>query len=239
MLKFMLDRNSLYNRFDFANYLQRSSDEGRPQRSVTYSTAVKRPLELALTLMLVILAAPMLIVLVVLIRMDGGPAVYGHLRTGLKGQGFRCLKLRSMRVDGDHILTSYLAANPDARLEWETHRKVRNDPRVTKLGRLLRKTSLDELPQLFNVIAGEMSLIGPRPVVEAELSRYYDAEAKDAYCSVRPGVTGLWQVSGRSDVSFDRRVALDIRYARSVSFKMDCLILWRTFRVVLLGSGAR
>lgn len=220
-------------------YTRSGSAAPHSQPGVSYALAFKRPIEVALAIILVVMAAPLLLVLALLAVLDGGPAFYGHLRMGRHGREFRCLKLRSMRVDGAAVLASHLASCSEARLEWETHGKLHNDPRVTRLGRILRRTSLDELPQLLNVLRGDMSLIGPRPVVSSELARYYGPDATQAYCSVRPGVTGLWQVSGRSDVSYDKRVVLDTRYARNVSLSLDCSILLKTFGVVLLGRGAR
>ena len=200
---------------------------------------VKHVLDVVLAALFIFMAAPVLIVLAVLTRLDGGPSLYDHKRIGRQGREFNCLKFRSMVVNGDAVLARHLAEHPEAQLEWENSRKLRHDPRVTRLGQFLRKTSMDELPQLFNVLKGEMSLVGPRPVVESELVRYYSQEGRENYLSVRPGVTGLWQVSGRSDVSYSARVALDTKYVRNSSFALDAKILLGTVAVVLFGKGAR
>ena len=233
------------------NSMKSALDVGRSAnaRSLTMSSVVpsrseaeyrpKRAMDILLAMLMLLAAAPVMLIFAVLIRLDGGPAFYGHVRIGRHGREFSCMKFRSMVTNGDEVLGRHLAANPAARIEWEVSRKLRNDPRVTWLGRFLRATSLDELPQLFNVLNGDMSLVGPRPVVMVELERHYGPEAQDAYLSVRPGVTGLWQVSGRSDVSYDQRVALDTEYVRNASFGTDLTILWRTVGVVLIGRGAR
>jgi lipopolysaccharide/colanic/teichoic acid biosynthesis glycosyltransferase len=186
---------------------------------------------------LLLVLAPVFLVLAYLTRRDGGPAFYAHTRIGQGGRGFGCLKFRSMVIDSQARLDALLAADPAARAEWEATRKLKNDPRVTAVGRFLRKTSLDELPQLINVLRGEMSLVGPRPVVAAELSTYYGAAAAH-YMSVRPGITGLWQVSGRSDTSYAQRVALDVAYATKPSLWQDIKILLRTPVAVLARRGA-
>ena len=167
---------------------------------------------------------------------DGGPVLFAHRRIGREGQPFRCLKFRSMAVDAEARLERLLANDAAARREWEADHKLRSDPRVTPLGRFLRKTSLDELPQLINVVRGEMNLVGPRPVVQAEAQKYGRRFAH--YCAVRPGITGLWQVSGRNDVSYGRRVALDVLYTRRKSFRLDLAILLRTVPAVLMRNGS-
>jgi len=167
---------------------------------------------------------------------DPGPVLYGHVRIGKGGRSFRCLKFRSMVLDGDKVLSAHLAANPEAALEWEAVRKLKSDPRVTPLGRVLRKTSLDELPQLINVLKGEMSLVGPRPIV-ADEARHYGAAIRD-YMAVRPGLTGLWQIGGRSDTSYAERVRLDQTYVQRRNLGLDLWILMRTVVVVLKGRGS-
>ncbi|MFC4160208.1 sugar transferase [Chitinimonas lacunae] len=187
------------------------------------------------TLLLLLLALPMLL-LMWRLRAEGGSAIYGHLRVGRDGRPFRCFKFRTMVPDADRRLAELLASDPQARAEWEREFKLKNDPRVTRLGDFLRRSSIDELPQLFNVLRGEMSLVGPRPVIEAELVRYGDKLAD--YLAVRPGMTGLWQVSGRNDTSYEHRVALDSDYVRNWSFSRDLVILFRTVGVVLGRKGA-
>ncbi|CAL1691007.1 UDP-glucose:undecaprenyl-phosphate glucose-1-phosphate transferase [Brevundimonas subvibrioides] len=180
--------------------------------------------------------APLMIVVAVLVTLqDGGPALFGHRRIGRAGLEFNCLKFRSMVVDAEERLTRHLAANASARLEWAADHKLRHDPRVTALGRFLRKSSIDELPQLFNVLRGDMSLVGPRPIVQGEVHRYGRYFAH--YCQVRPGITGLWQVMGRNDVSYRRRVALDVAYVRRFRVTTYVSILALTVPAVLGRSG--
>jgi undecaprenyl-phosphate galactose phosphotransferase len=200
---------------------------------------IKRIADPILALIMLIGLAPLLLLLWAYCRVDGGPACFGHVRVGQHGREFRCLKFRTMVVDADAVLARHLADNAEARAEWNATRKLTDDPRVTRMGRLLRATSFDELPQLLNVLQGDMSLVGPRPVVRAELANFYGPRGAAAYMSVRPGLTGLWQVSGRSDVDYPRRVALDTDYVRNASLWLDTQILCRTVKVVLLRKGAR
>lgn len=202
-----------------------------------FSAAVKRGLDVLGAAALLVLLAPVFLVIAALVRRDGGPAFYAHTRIGQGGRGFGCLKFRSMVIDSQARLDALLASDPAAQAEWNATRKLRRDPRVTAIGRFLRKTSLDELPQLINVLRGEMSLVGPRPVIAAELAEYYGPAAAH-YMSVRPGITGLWQVSGRSDTSYAQRVALDVAYASRPSIWTDIKILARTPMVVLARRGA-
>lgn len=162
--------------------------------------------------------------------------MFSHERVGLGGTTFFCLKFRSMYEDSDTRLETLLAGDPSARQEWSEHYKLKEDPRITPLGHFLRESSIDELPQLVNVLRGDMSLVGPRPVIVEELEKYGDA--KEAYLSVRPGLTGLWQVSGRNDLDYETRVALDTKYVETWSFKADVIILLKTIRVVIERRGA-
>jgi len=186
---------------------------------------------------LLLVLAPVMLVIALMIRLDGGPALFGHMRVGRYGRPFACLKFRSMVTDSQARLEALLARDSEARAEWEATHKLKNDPRVTRIGRFLRATSLDELPQLINVLLGQMSLVGPRPVIQTELDRFYGAAAAH-YMSVRPGVTGLWQVSGRSDTSYAQRVALDVAYVARPSLWQDITILLRTPMAVLSRRGA-
>jgi len=197
---------------------------------------VKRGVDILGSLIFLLALAPVMLVLALLVRMDGGPALFAHTRIGANGKTFGCLKFRSMCIDAEKRLQDILARDPEARAEWERDHKLRNDPRITAVGRFLRQSSLDELPQLLNVLFGQMSLVGPRPIVRAEVSRY--GTAIQEYLRCRPGITGLWQTSGRNDVNYDKRVELDTRYARSWSFRQDVIILFRTVGVVLKRSGA-
>jgi lipopolysaccharide/colanic/teichoic acid biosynthesis glycosyltransferase len=185
---------------------------------------------------LVFLLPLMLLIAISVYAYDGGPIFFAHRRIGLGGRTFRCLKFRSMAVDAEQRLADLLACDPVARAEWEADHKLRRDPRVTRLGAFLRKTSLDELPQLFNVLRGDMSLVGPRPIVEAEIEKY-GRRFRD-YCAVRPGITGLWQVSGRNDTSYRTRIALDCVYARRRSLGLDAYILAVTVPAVLTRRGS-
>jgi exopolysaccharide production protein ExoY len=192
----------------------------------------KRAMDLIIAGTALILAAPVMIVICLLIKIvTGGPAVFSHSRVGFGGKPFNCYKFRSMVANSDEVLKTYLDANPNARKEWEETHKIRNDPRVTFFGRLLRKSSLDELPQLINILRGDMSCVGPRPIVKDELSRYGDHQAE--YLRTRPGLTGLWQVSGRSSLDYDNRVALDSQYVRNWSIWLDVVILLRTIVAVM------
>ena len=184
-----------------------------------------------------VLLSPFFLIVALLVRADGGPAFFAHQRVGRGGKLFGCLKFRSMVIDSQARLEALLASDPAARAEWEATRKLKNDPRITPIGRFLRSTSLDELPQLINVLRGEMSLVGPRPVQEAEIDRYYGASAAH-YMAVRPGITGLWQVSGRSETSYESRVALDVAYVSRPSLLADLSILLRTPVAVVSRRGA-
>lgn len=183
-----------------------------------------------------VIFCPVFLIAIFKIRRDGGPAFYAHERIGKNGIPFKCWKFRSMSVNGDGILKQHLEENPESRKEWEADFKLRDDPRVTPIGKFLRKTSLDELPQFWNVLKGEMSLVGPRPVIEEE--RVYYAEAWADYLSVKPGLTGLWQVSGRNDIGYEQRVAFDSQYIREWSLLKDISILLKTVTVVIRRDGA-
>jgi Undecaprenyl-phosphate galactose phosphotransferase WbaP len=202
-----------------------------------WSRVAKRALDLFGALVGGLLISPLLLAMVVLIKLDTpGPLFYSHMRLGTEGKHFYCWKFRTMYTDASQLLTELLERNPSLRSEWEENHKLRNDPRVTRVGRFLRKTSLDELPQLWNVLRGEMSLTGPRPIVDAEAPKY--GEAYQIYQRVKPGVTGLWQVSGRSDTSYEERVAIDTYYVRDWSVWLDIVILARTVKAATFGRGA-
>lgn len=197
---------------------------------------IKRSFDLVAASVAILILSPLLLTLSYLIRQSGGPALYGHTRIGRRGKPFKCLKFRSMRPDADKVLKDLLASDAVARAEWEKDFKLKNDPRITRIGQFLRKTSLDELPQLFNIIKGDMSLVGPRPIVEAELQRY--GESASLYLEVLPGLTGLWQVSGRNDTGYAERVALDAWYVQNWSLWYDIAILFKTINVVFNKHGA-
>jgi exopolysaccharide production protein ExoY len=195
----------------------------------------KRIVDIAAVILFLPIALPLMAVLFALVALDGGRPVFSHPRVGKDGQIFRCFKVRTMVLNAEERLQEILKNDPAAAKEWAEDFKLRNDPRITRIGKILRKTSLDEFPQLWNVLRGDMSLVGPRPVTEAEMP-FYGRDA-GAYCSVRPGVTGLWQVSGRNSLSFDERVALDKNYASHLSFREDMRILFLTVPAVLHVTG--
>ena len=199
---------------------------------------LKRVIDVVVALVLIVLVSPILLAIWIAVRADGGPGLFRHERIGLGGATFGCLKFRSMAARSEEVLVQHLHDNPEAQAEWAQFRKLRNDPRVTAIGRLLRGYSLDELPQLLNVLRGEMSLVGPRPVIQSELDQFYGPEGRACYLSVRPGLTGLWQVTGRSGTDYERRVALDTHYVRNVSAFSDAVILLRTVGVVFSQKGA-
>jgi exopolysaccharide production protein ExoY len=185
----------------------------------------------------IILLSPLFLLLALLVKLsDGGSVFYGHRRIGLEGDPFYCLKFRTMVPNGDAVLNAYFAAHPEARAEWLATRKLQKDPRVTKVGAVLRRLSLDELPQLFNVLRGEMSLVGPRPVVQEEIDRYGSAAVY--YLKSRPGLTGVWQISGRNDVSYDERVAFDKSYVENWAFHKDLVIILKTIPAVCAARGS-
>jgi exopolysaccharide production protein ExoY len=184
-----------------------------------------------------IILSPLFVLTALAVKLSSpGPVLFGHTRVGYGGRTFKCWKFRSMVTNGDEVLEKYLAAHPDERDEWISNRKLRNDPRVTRIGAVLRTYSVDELPQVINVLMGEMSLVGPRPVVWDELAMY--GPAASIYLQTRPGITGLWQVSGRSDASYDQRVSFDTNYVQNWSLVQDLSIIARTIPAVLSAKGS-
>ena len=199
--------------------------------------AVKRIFDIVLTIVGGIMISPILLWVALWVYRDSpGSVIYKHRRVGKDGKEFDCYKFRSMCVDSAERLQKLLDTDPEARKEWETFFKLKNDPRITRSGAFLRKTSLDELPQLLNVLKGEMSLVGPRPIVQKEVPRY--GEYIKEYYMVRPGITGMWQVSGRSDIDYPERVQMDSWYVHNWSIWLDILMLWRTIKVVVRKEGA-
>jgi len=206
-------------------------------QNLVYKNWIARILDIAW----ILLAAPYILlaflVITVLIKLDSpGPVFYRQTRIGRFGRKFSILKFRTMVRNADQILQNYLDTSPQLRAQWLATHKLKQDPRVTRLGTMLRKSSLDELPQLWNILIGDMSLIGPRPIVAAEVEKY--GKCFDLYIQVRPGLTGLWQVSGRNDTSYQYRVELDEYYVHNKSLKLDLQILWKTIFVVLRKTGA-
>jgi exopolysaccharide production protein ExoY len=196
-----------------------------------------RGFDVVLGLIAIVLLAPLMMIISGVIALtDRGPVFFAHKRVGQNGKDFHCLKFRSMRVNADARLRELLDQDPVAREQWQREHKLRNDPRVTFIGRFLRRSSLDELPQLFNVLRGDMSLVGPRPIVQAEIVRYGRYFAY--YIAQKPGMTGLWQVSGRNKTTYRRRVAIDTLLLRRMSVRTYFYILVRTFAVIITGHGA-
>lgn len=202
-----------------------------------YPDLGKRILDITLSLLILPLVLLSIVLVWGLMRAagDSGPLFFGHRRIGKNGCVFKCWKIRTMVMDAERKLRDHLRENPAAAAEWARDHKLDNDPRITRLGRFLRKTSLDELPQLWNVLRCEMSLVGPRPVVRTEMHKY--GIYRLAYMSVRPGVTGLWQVSGRNDISYDERVQLDVAYVRDTRLWTDLSVIFQTAAAVLNRTG--
>ncbi|MXP41371.1 sugar transferase [Altererythrobacter soli] len=194
-------------------------------------------LDIVVSLALILFLAPVILLVLIAIKLsDPGPVVFAHRRVGKGGESFDCLKFRTMCVGAEERLAALLSANPALRAEWSSSQKLIEDPRVTPLGHFLRNTSLDELPQLLNVLRGEMSLVGPRPIVSAELERY--GRYAEFYLAVRPGLTGLWQITRDAQTSYRRRVATDVFYVRNRSLAFDLKILAATLPAVIAGGGA-
>lgn len=196
----------------------------------------KRTCDIVLGAAMLVFFAPLMGVIFALVRSDGGPAIFVQQRVGKGGVLFPCFKFRSMTPDAEKMLERLLVCNEQFRKEWDADRKLRNDPRITRLGAFLRRKSLDELPQLFNVLRGEMSLVGPRPISPDEIEKY--GPDIRYYLTTRPGLTGAWQVSGRNDVPYEKRVALDVDYASNWTWREDFAILFKTIGVVIGGRGA-
>ena len=197
----------------------------------------KRVFDRVFAAMALVLLAPVFGVIAALLALrEGGPVFYAHRRIGLNGEMFDCLKFRTMRIDGDRRLAWVFEIDPIARADWNAQQKLERDPRVHAFGDFLRRTSLDELPQFWNVLRGEMSVVGPRPIVAGEIEKYGTHFGE--YCSVLPGITGAWQVNGRSETSYEERVALDMDYIRNAGFLDDMRIVLKTLIVVLRRDGA-
>jgi lipopolysaccharide/colanic/teichoic acid biosynthesis glycosyltransferase len=197
----------------------------------------KRVFDIAFAIVALLIFLPVLLACAVAVKWESdGPIFFRQRRLGHGGKPFYILKFRTMVPDAETVLTSYLAAHPEAQKEWDADHKLKQDPRITRLGKTMRRLSLDELPQFWNVLRGDMSIVGPRPIVPAEVAKYKDA-FRD-YCAVKPGITGLWQVSGRNDIGYAERVALDREYAKSLSPATDGWIVLKTVRAVLLAAGS-
>lgn len=197
----------------------------------------KRAFDAVMAGLMLFLLSPFMLAIAVMVRSDGGPAIFSHFRVGKGGRLFGCFKFRTMKVDAEEQLARLLKEDACAAEEWDRCRKLKNDPRITRVGAWLRKTSLDELPQLINVMRGDMSLVGPRPVTAGELEAY--GVMADRYLSVRPGMTGPWQIGGRSDTTMSERIRLDADYAADPSMKKDLQVLAKTPVAVISTKGAR
>lgn len=197
----------------------------------------KRAIDLIVAITALLLLSPLLLIIAMIVKLsDRGPVFYSHTRIGVGGAAFGCLKFRTMKTDASAQLAELLQNNPAARIEWETTRKLKDDPRITAVGDILRRSSIDELPQLINIVRGEMSLVGPRPVTAEELPRY--GEHMWAYMAVRPGLTGHWQTSGRNDVSYEHRVSLDVQYINNWSLVRDFVIIAKTIPALFSQRGS-
>lgn len=209
----------------------------RNQLARRRNRVIKRVFDLLFTICGGLCILPFLLVIAVMVAFDNkGNVIFAHRRIGRGGKEFKCYKFQTMIPNAQEALEKYLAENPEARKEWEESFKLTNDPRVTKLGNILRKTSLDEMPQLWNVIKGDMSLVGPRPIVAKEIERY--GEYFREYAMVTPGITGMWQASGRSDTTYEERVEMDTWYVRNWSVWIDLMYLFKTVKIVFTGKGA-
>ncbi len=204
-----------------------------PAATGLYSVSIKRAVDLLLVAVLALPVAVVIALILPLIALDGRSPFYLQKRVGRHGREFHMIKLRSMVPNASALLETYLASNPEARREWDEKQKLKHDPRITPLGRFIRKTSLDELPQLWNVLTGEMSIVGPRPMMPCQKEIY----PGKAYYEMRPGITGLWQVSERNETSFAERAFFDNQYHRDLSLRFDLEIILRTARVVVSGTG--
>ena len=204
-----------------------------PAHEGIYATLGKRLFDLLLVIAAAPIVLPLIAILSVLITIGGSRPLFFQERVGRGGRTFRMVKFKTMVDDAETVLANYLEENPEARAEWDAHQKLKNDPRITSLGRFLRKTSMDELPQFWNVFIGEMSIVGPRPMLETQRAMY----PGDAYYRMRPGITGAWQISDRNDCEFSERAGFDTQYEQMISLGTDLKILTRTVGVVVRGTG--
>lgn len=227
-----------YGRFDsdaeLPGGIEARKPEGTGYRSRgPYRVGGKRLLDVLLVLLAVPFILPMVVMMAFLVARDGGAPFYTQLRIGKGGRIFRMWKLRSMVVDADARMAALLASDPEAKREWDETQKLRHDPRITPLGHFLRKSSMDELPQLWNVLIGDMSLVGPRPMMVDQRALY----PSTAYYAMRPGITGYWQTAGRNKTTFAARAFYDTAYENDISFVTDVTVMLRTVSVVMKGTG--
>ena len=215
----------------------RSGESLYRQEGIFGYRSTKRFLDVVISSILIFFFSPIFVLVALTLKAGyGGPILFRHERVGRNGVAFRCLKFRTMHKDSDRILAECLESDSDLRQEWTRTQKLRRDPRIHGLGFILRKSSMDELPQLFNVVRGEMSIVGPRPIIREEAENY--GSDLGSYLALRPGITGLWQVSGRNNTTYSERVACDVKYFEQRSFRTDLGILLRTVMVVISSDGA-
>lgn len=209
----------------------------RRDAAISYKIFGKRVFDIFFALLIspLVIAVVAGVALVMILSGEGANIFFGHRRIGRDGKVFKCWKIRTMVTDAELRLREHLAQNPEAAAQWARDHKLDNDPRITRIGNFLRKTSLDELPQVWNILRGEMSFVGPRPIVRMELHKY--GIHRPAYTSVRPGATGLWQVSGRNNISYDERVQLDVNYVQGMTFRQDLKLIAKTVMVVVRPTG--
>ena len=213
-----------------------NNDRHAVLRPPVVGRASTRAVDIMIATTALILLSPLMLITALIVKLsDQGPVFYSHTRIGYGGAAFGCLKFRTMKTDAAAQLADLLRTNPSARAEWEATRKLKNDPRITAVGEILRRSSIDELPQLINILRGEMSVVGPRPVTAEELARY--GEHVTSYMAARPGLTGQWQISGRNDVSYEHRVALDVQYVRDWSLTRDFIIVAKTVPALFSQRG--
>lgn len=223
----------------FRDFLETSDDtnvskpEPGTRRRTIYHHGAKRGLDILFVLLTLPISLPLILGMMCLVALNGGSPIYRQKRLGRNGRIFQMLKIRTMVPGAEALLGDYLGKTPEAQREWNETQKLKNDPRITRIGAFLRKSSLDELPQLLNVLVGDMSLVGPRPMMVDQKALYPGT----AYFDLRPGITGPWQVSDRNQTSFAARAGYDARYLASMSFILDGVILLKTIRVVLRGTG--
>lgn len=210
-------------------------DNTRVQSRGKYRSRTKRYLDITIIVLTAPITLCVMTILTVICAMDGHSPFYSQMRIGRNGRLFQCWKFRTMVPDNQRILKQHLSTNPDSMLEWLALNKLKNDPRITPIGRFLRQSSLDELPQLFNILRGDMSIVGPRPIIAEEMEKYGDS--LKYYLALRPGLTGLWQTSGRNNIDYDARVGLDMTYQKSLSLALDLKIIFRTFGTILSRTG--
>jgi exopolysaccharide production protein ExoY len=206
--------NNFLDRPQFVS--QSFSPDRHEKNNAQIYTISKRLMDVTISFLCLLFLMPLCLIITAILMYEGGAPIFAHKRVGYRNSEFLCFKFRSMRRDADAVLADYLKSNPEAAREWATSQKLEDDPRVTRFGRFLRRSSIDEIPQFINVIRGDMSLVGPRPIVRAELEKYGPYAAD--YLSVKPGLTGLWQVSGRSNLSYEQRVGLDAHYVANRGF---------------------